>query len=59
VTAINGLPVAGIAKIYRMTASSAMCQNPVQPVLVRTMAASGTSLQLTLPALSVTTIEVQ
>jgi hypothetical protein len=42
-----------------LTASSAQGQNPIHPVLVQTMAVSGSSLTITLPALSVTTIEVQ
>jgi hypothetical protein len=42
-----------------MTASSAQGQNPIHPVLVQQMPVSGTSLTITLPALSVSTIEVQ
>ncbi|HXZ11286.1 MAG TPA: glycoside hydrolase family 44 protein [Candidatus Sulfotelmatobacter sp.] len=59
VTAINGLPLAGTAYLYQMTAATAQGQNPVAPVSIGTMAVGGTSLTLTLPALSVTTIEVQ
>jgi hypothetical protein len=59
VTAINGQTLSGTATIYQMTASSAQGQNPVKPVLVGQMAVSGTSLSITLPALSVTTINVQ
>jgi hypothetical protein len=59
VTAINGQSLSGTATIYQMTASSAQGQNPVKPVLVGQMAVSGTSLSITLPALSVTTIEVK
>jgi fibronectin type 3 domain-containing protein len=59
VTAITGQPVSGTATIYQMTASSAQGQTPVHPVLVGTMAASGSTLTITLPALSVTTIDVQ
>jgi fibronectin type 3 domain-containing protein len=58
VTAINGLTLSGTARLYQMTAASAQGQNPVQPVSIGTMAASGSSLTVTLPALSVTTIEV-
>jgi fibronectin type 3 domain-containing protein len=58
VTAINGMALSGTATIYHMTASSASGQSPVHPVLVGTQAASGTSLKITLPALSVTTIDV-
>lgn len=59
VTAITGQTLSGTATIYRITAASAAGQNPVRPVPVGTMAASGTSLKVTLPALSVTTIEVK
>ncbi len=58
-TAINGQSLSGTASIYQMTASSAQGQNPIKPVLVAQMPVSGTSLSITLPALSVTTIEVQ
>jgi fibronectin type 3 domain-containing protein len=58
VTAINGQSFSGTAHLYQMTAASAQGQNPVQPVSIGTMAVSGTSLTATLPALSVTTIEV-
>src|SRR5262249_22635172 len=59
VTAINGLTLSGTATLYQITATSASGQNPVHPVNAGTMAASGTSLKVTLPALSVTTIEVK
>jgi len=59
VTSINGQSLSGTATIYQMTASSAQGQNPVKPVLAGQMAVSGTSLSVTLPALSVTTIEVK
>jgi len=58
-TAINGLPLSGTAHLYQMTAATAQGQNPVAPMAVGTMAVSGTSMTVTLPALSVTTIEVQ
>jgi hypothetical protein len=59
VTSIAGMTLSGTASIYQMTASSAQGQTPVHPVLVGTMSVSGTSLQLTLPALSVTTVDVR
>jgi hypothetical protein len=59
VTAINGLTLSGTASIHQMTSSTASGQNPVHPVLIGTQAASGTSFKITLPALSVTTIEVK
>jgi len=59
VTAINGQSLSGTATIYQMTASSTQGQNPIKPLLVGQMAVSGTSLSITLPALSVSTIEVK
>jgi fibronectin type 3 domain-containing protein len=59
VTAINGVTLSGIATLYQMTASSASGQNPIRPVSAGTMAVSGNSLKVTLPALSVTTIDVK
>jgi hypothetical protein len=59
VTAITGQTLSGTATVYQMTATSASGQVPVHPVLVATMAASGSTLTITLPALSVTTIDVQ
>src|SRR5271168_1188380 len=58
VTAINGPSLSGTAKLYQMTAATAQGQNPVEPVSIGTMPVSGSSFTLTLPALSVTTIEV-
>jgi fibronectin type 3 domain-containing protein len=58
VTAINGLTLSGTAHVYQMTAASAQGQNPVQPVSIGTMAPNGSSLTVTLPALSVTAIEI-
>ena len=59
VTAINGVMLSGVASLYQMTATSAQGQNPIHPVLIETQAVSGTSLQVNLPALSVTTIDVK
>jgi fibronectin type 3 domain-containing protein len=59
VTTITGMTLSGTASIYQMTATSAQGQTPVHPVLVGTMPVSGSSMQVTLPALSVTTIDVQ
>jgi hypothetical protein len=58
VTAITGQALSGTAKLYQMTATSAQGQNPVAPVSIGTMTVSGSTLTITLPALSVTTIEV-
>ena len=59
VTAINGVTLSGTASVFQMTASSAQGQNPIHPMLVQQMPVSGMSLTITLPALSVSTIEVQ
>jgi len=58
VTAINGAALSGTAHLYQITAASAQGQNPVAPVSIGTMAVSGSSITITLPALSVTTIDV-
>jgi fibronectin type 3 domain-containing protein len=58
VTAINGAALSGTAYLYQMTATTAQGQSPVAPVSIGTMAVSGSSLTITLPALSVTTIDV-
>jgi fibronectin type 3 domain-containing protein len=58
VTAISGQSLSGTAKLYQMTAASAQEQNPVGPVSIGTMPVGGSSFTITLPALSVTTIEV-
>jgi fibronectin type 3 domain-containing protein len=56
--AINGATLSGTAHIYQMTATSAAGQDPIVPVSAGTQPASGSSLTITLPALSVTTIDV-
>ncbi|HYL64289.1 MAG TPA: glycoside hydrolase family 44 protein [Candidatus Methylomirabilis sp.] len=58
VTAINGQPLSGTAHLYQMTAATAQGQNPVAPASIGTMAVSGSSMTITLPALSVTTIDI-
>jgi hypothetical protein len=58
VAAITGLSLSGTANLYQMTATTAAGQSPVTPVSIGTMAVSGSSLTLTLPAYSVTTINV-
>jgi fibronectin type 3 domain-containing protein len=59
VTEITGQTLSGTANLYQMTAASAQGQTTVQPVAIGTMPASGSSLTITLPALSVTTIDVR
>jgi fibronectin type 3 domain-containing protein len=62
VTAITGLSLSGTAHLYQMTAGSAQTQSsggtPVQPVSAGIIPATGSTLTITLPALSVTTIDV-
>jgi hypothetical protein len=62
ITEITGQSLTGTAHLYQMTAASAQTQstsgNPVQPVPAGTMPATGLTLTITLPALSVTTIDV-
>jgi hypothetical protein len=55
---IAGEPLSGTAHLFRMTAASAARQARVRPVAAGTLAVSGSSLALELPALSVTTIDV-
>jgi len=60
--AITGQPLSGTAHLYQMTAATAQSQvaggGQVEPVPAGTMPASGSALTLTLPALSVTTIDI-
>jgi hypothetical protein len=58
VTQITGQSLNGTATLFQITATSAQGQNPVQPVAAGTMTVTGSSFTITLPALSVTTIEV-
>jgi len=58
VAALSGLSLSGTAQLYQMTATTAAGQSPVKPVSIGTMAVSGSTLTLTLPAYSVTTIDV-
>ena len=57
-TAISGVPLSGMAHMYQMTAATAAGQSPITPVATGQTAVSGSSLTLTLPAYSVTTIDV-
>jgi fibronectin type 3 domain-containing protein len=58
ITAINGLTLSGTAHLYQITASSASSQSTIAPISVGTLATSGSSITVTLPALSVTTIDI-
>ena len=57
-TAFTGLAVSGTAHLYRVSAASASGQSPVKPVAAGTQAVSGSTFSVSLPALSVTTIDV-
>jgi fibronectin type 3 domain-containing protein len=59
VTAITGQALSGTAHLYQMTGPSASAQTVVQPVSIGTVAVGGSSLTITLPAYSVTTIDVR
>ena len=58
VTAINGQPLSGTAYLYQITATSAQNQSPVQPVSAGQIPVGGSSMTITLPPLSVTTIDI-
>lgn len=58
ITAITGAPLSGTAHIFQITAATAQGQTPVKPVALGQTAVSGSLLTLTLPAYSVTTIDV-
>jgi hypothetical protein len=57
-TTIAGQPLSGTAHLYRMSAATASSQTTVQPVAAGTQSVSGSSITLTLPAMSVTTIDI-
>ncbi len=59
VVAITGQALNGTATLYQVTATTAQTQSSVMPVAAGSMPASGSTLTVTLPALSVTTIDVQ
>ncbi|HKF22242.1 MAG TPA: glycoside hydrolase family 44 protein [Candidatus Angelobacter sp.] len=58
IVAINGAPLSGTAHMYQITAATAQGQTPVKPVALGQTPVSGSSLTVTLPAYSVTTIDV-
>src|SRR2546421_4473067 len=59
VTAIDGQSLNGTAQLYQMTAASGAGATVVQPVSIGTIPVSGSSLTITLPAYSVTTIDAR
>ena len=58
VTQVTGQPLSGTAHLFQMTAATAAKQKTVQPVAAGTHPVSGSSITLTLPPLSVTTIDI-
>lgn len=57
-TTIAGQPLSGAAHLFQITASTAAKQSIVRPVAAGIQPASGSSITLTLPALSVTTVDI-
>jgi hypothetical protein len=55
---INGQPLSGAAHLFQMTAATAAKQSTIRPVAAGIQPVAGSSLTLTLPALSVTTIDI-
>jgi hypothetical protein len=59
VTQVRGQPLSGTAHLFQMTAATAAKQNKlIRPVAAGTQPASGSSITLTLPPLSVTTVDI-
>ncbi len=58
VTSISGQPLSGAAHLFQMTAATAAKQSTVRPVAAGVQPVSGSALTLTLPALSVTTVDI-
>ncbi len=57
-TTISGQTVSGTAHFFQMSAATAAAQTTVQPVASGTQAVSGSSLTVSLPSLSVTTVDI-
>jgi hypothetical protein len=58
VTTITGQPLSGAAHLFQMTAATAAKQSTIRPVAAGVQPVSGSSITLTLPALSVTTVDI-
>jgi hypothetical protein len=58
VASITGQPLSGAAHLFQMTAATAAKQTTVRPVAAGVQPVSGSSITLTLPALSVTTVDI-
>jgi hypothetical protein len=57
-TTITGQPLSGTAHLFQMTAPTAAKQSTIHPVATGVQPVSGSSMTLTLPALSVTTLDI-
>jgi hypothetical protein len=57
-TTIAGQPLMGTAHLFRMTAATAVGQGSIRPVAAGAQPASGSSITVNLPMLSVTTIDI-
>jgi hypothetical protein len=57
-TTIAGQPLSGAAHLFEMSTVTAAKQTTIRPVATGVQPVSGTSITLTLPALSVTTIDI-
>jgi hypothetical protein len=55
---ITGQPLSGAAHLFQMTSATAAKQTTVRPVVAGFQPVSGSSITLTLPALSVTTVDI-
>lgn len=58
VTSVKGQPLSGTAHLFQMTAATAAKQSSIKPVGAGVQPVSGSSLTLTLPPLSVTTLDI-
>jgi hypothetical protein len=58
VTSVTGQPLSGTAHLFQMTAATAAKQSTIQPVPAGVQPVSGSEITLTLPALSVTTVDI-
>jgi hypothetical protein len=58
VTEVTGQSVSGNAHLFQMTAATAAKQTTIRPVAAGVQPATGSSITLNLPALSVTTVDI-
>jgi hypothetical protein len=58
VTAVTGQVLSGTAHVYQMTAATTQGQTAIRPVAMGPLSVSASSLTVTLPPLSVTTIDI-